>query len=93
MSIKHRRQEPAYKVGDEVMLNSCNIHQRLKKNGRSAKFYSHYLSPFKIIKAHPESSNYELELLPAVDFESIHPVFNAKLLRPFIPNDPKKYPA
>ena len=90
---KHRRPEPNYKVGNKVMLDSRNIRRRLKRNGRSAKFYPRYLGPFKIIEARPESSNYKLELSPAVDFESIHPVFHAKLLRPYIPNDPKRYPA
>ena len=90
---KHRRPEPNYKVGDKVMLDSRNIRRRIKRNGRSAKFYPRYLGPFEIIKAKPESSNYKLKLSPAVDFESIHPVFHAKLLRRYIPNDPKKYPA
>jgi hypothetical protein len=31
-------------------------------------------------------------LLPAVDFESIHPTFHTKLLRPYIPNDPELFP-
>jgi len=90
---KHRRPEPKYKVGDMVMLDSRNIRHRLKKNGRSAKFYPRFLGPFKIIKARPDSSNYELKLSPAVDFESIYPVFHAKLLRRYVPNDPRRYPA
>jgi len=90
---KHRRPEPKYKVGDKVMLDSRNIRQRIKKDGRSAKFYPRYIGPFKIIEARPESSNYKLELYPAVDFESINPVFHAKLLRQYIPNDPRRYPA
>ena len=89
---KHRRPEPKYKVGDKVMLDSRNIRHRIKKNSRSAKFYPRYIGPFKIIKAKPDSSNYKLEY-PAVDFESIHPVFHAKLLRRYIPNDPRRYPA
>ena len=76
---KHRRPEPTYKVGEKVLLDSCNIHHRLKRQGRSAKFYPCYLGPFKIIEARPESSNYKLELSPAVDFKSIHLVFHAKL--------------
>ena len=90
---KHRRPEPKYKVGDKVILDSHNIRYRIKKTGRSAKFYPRYIGPFKIIKAKPDSSNYELELYPAVDFKSIHPVFHAKLLRRYIPNDPRRYPA
>ena len=49
---KYRRLEPDYiKVGDKVMLDSSNIHHRIKKNGRSAKFYPRYLGPFEIIEA------------------------------------------
>ena len=75
------------------MLDSINIHNRIKKSGCSVKFYSRFFGLFKIIEAKPEPSNYKLELLFAVEFESIHPVFHAKLLQPFIPNDPKKYSA
>src|SRR5437868_7318146 len=65
---KHRCPEPKYKVGDKVMLDSRNIRHRIKKNGRSAKFYPQFLGPFKIIQARPETSNYKLKLHPAVDF-------------------------
>ena len=75
------------------MLDSRNIRHRIKKNGRSAKFYPRFLGPFKIIKAKRKTSNYTLKLHPAVDFESIHPTFHAKLLRRYIPNDAKRYPA
>ena len=61
---RSRRPDPIYKVGDMVILNSRNIHRRLKKNGHSVKLYSRFLGPFKIIKAEPRTSNYKLELLP-----------------------------
>jgi hypothetical protein len=90
---KSRRPEPEYKVGDRVMLDSRNIRRRLKAKNRSAKFFDRFLGPFKITEAKPEISNYTLELVPAVDFESIHPSFHAKLLRPFVPNDPEQFPS
>jgi hypothetical protein len=89
---RSRRPDPIYKVGDMVMLDSKNIRRRITKNGRSAKLYPRFLGPFKIIKAEPETSNYELELLLRVDFTSIHPNFHANLLRPHIPNDPEQFP-
>jgi hypothetical protein len=89
---KTRRPEPRYTVGDMVMLDSRNIRNRIKRDGRTAKFYDRYLGPFKIIMAKPETSNYKLELLPAVDFESIHPMFHARLLKPYVPNDPEEFP-
>ena len=88
---RKRRQEPKWKVGDMVMLSSHIIRKRLKQKGRSAKFYPRYIGPFKILKAEPETSNYQLELLPKVDFESIHSNFHAKMLRPFTPNDPAQF--
>ena len=86
------RPDPDYKAGDMVMLDSRNIRRRIKKNGRSAKFYPRFLGPFKIVRAQPDTSNYELELLPKVDFETIHPNFHVSLLRPHIPNDPEQFP-
>ena len=74
------------------MLDFRNIRYRIKKNGRSAKLYPHFLEPFKIIKAELSTSNYKLELLPKVDFTSIHSNFHSNLLRPYIPNDPEQFP-
>jgi len=89
---RSRRPDPIYKVGDMVMLDSRNIRRRITKNGRSAKLYPRFLGPFKIIRAEPRTSNYKLELLPKVDFTSIHPNFHSNLLRPYIPNDPEQFP-
>jgi hypothetical protein len=75
-----------------VMLDSINIRRRIKKNGRSAKLYPRFIGPFKIIRAEPRTSNYKLELLPKVDFTSIHPNFHSRLLLPYIPNDPEQFP-
>jgi len=89
---KSRHPEPIYRAGDMVMLDSTNIRRRITKNGRSAKLYPRFLGPFKIIRAEPKTSNYELELLPKVDFTSIHPNFHANLLRRHVPNDPEQFP-
>ena len=87
---RQRRAEPQYKAGDMVMLNSRNIRKQLKASGKSAKFYDRFLGPFKIIRAWPETSNYELQLPPEY---SIHSSFHANLLRPYIANDPTHFPA
>ncbi len=89
---RSRRPEPIYKVGDMVMLDSTNIRRRITKNGRSAKLFPRFLGPFKIIRTEPRTSNYKLQLLPRVDFTSIHPNFHSNLLRPYIPNDPEQFP-
>ena len=86
---KDRKEEPVYNVGDRVMLESKNIRKRLKKSGKSAKFYPRYLGPFRIVKARPETSNYELELPP--EYGSMHPNFHANLLKPFVDNDVEQF--
>jgi hypothetical protein len=90
---KKRRREPSYKEGDLVLLDTRNIRRKIKKDGRTAKFMNRFIGPFKILKAWPQTSTYKLELTPAVDFDSIHPVFHAKLLKPYVPNDPEHFPA
>ena len=85
-----RREEPIYHVGDKVMLNSQNLRKRLKRTGKSAKFYPRFVGPFRIAKAEPGTSNYTLEL-PA-EYASIHPKFHVKLLKPFVENDPDRFP-
>ena len=87
---RQRRAQPQYKAGDMVMLDSRNIRKQLKATGKSAKFYNRFLGPFKIIRARPETSTYELELPPEY---SIHSSFHANLLRPYVANDRTHFPA
>jgi len=82
---KHRREEPDYKVGDQVYLNTKNLRLLIKRKGRSAKFYPRYVGPFPIIKAKPETSTYKLRLPREY---KIHPTFHARLLKPAFQNDP-----
>ena len=85
-----RTEEPVYNVGDKVMLDSRNLRKRLKKAGKSAKFYPRYLGPFRIIRATRETSNYKLDLPP--EYASVHPNFHARLLKPFAANNAKQFP-
>ena len=85
-----RRDEPQYKMGDKVMLNSKNLRKRLKRARKSAKFYPRFVGPFSIVKAEPETSNYKLDLPP--EYASVHPNFHARLLKPFIENDTERFP-
>jgi RNase H-like domain found in reverse transcriptase/Reverse transcriptase (RNA-dependent DNA polymerase)/Integrase zinc binding domain/Chromo (CHRromatin Organisation MOdifier) domain/Retroviral aspartyl protease/Zinc knuckle len=86
---KSRREEPAYKVGDKAYLETKDLRLRIKKKGRSAKFYPRYIGPFEISKAEPATSNYTLKLPP--DFR-IHPKVHARRLRPAHDNDPELFP-
>ena len=89
---KSQYSDSIYKVEDMIMLDSKNIHRRIKKNSHSAKFYSHFLDSFKIIKAELRISNYKLELLLKVDFTSIHSNFHVNLLRSYTSNDSEQFP-
>jgi hypothetical protein len=86
---KHRRADPEYKVHDSVYLSTKNLRIKVKKQGKCAKFLDRYVGPFKIIKAHPETSTYKLELPPSY---KIHPTFHARLLKAAVPNDPELFP-
>ena len=84
-----RREEPKYKVGDQVYLDTIKLRMGYKKKGQSAKFLPRYLGPFMILQTKPETSTYKLDLPPQY---SIHPTFHARRLKPYIPNDPEKFP-
>jgi uncharacterized protein YuzE len=86
---KHRRADPEYKIDDSVYLSTKNLRIKVKKQGKCAKFLDRYVGPFKIIRAHPETSTYKLEL-PAN--YKIHPTFHARLLKAAVPNDPELFP-
>ncbi len=86
---KHRRPESQYKIGDKVYLDTKNLRLRIKQKGHTAKFYPHFMGPFKIIKMKPETSTYKLELPSEY---KIHPTFHARHLKLFIDNDPALFP-
>jgi hypothetical protein len=84
-----RQAEPDYKVGDKVYLETKNLRLRIKKKGRSAKFYLRYVGPFEISKTEPATSNYTLELPP--EFR-IHPKVHARRLKLAHNNDAELLP-
>jgi hypothetical protein len=53
------------------------------------KFLDRYIGSFKVIRVHPETSTYKLELPPNY---KIHPIFHIHLLKAVIPNDPELFP-
>jgi len=56
---KKRRREPEIKINDLVYLSTKNI---AMPKGRASKLVLNYVEPYKIMKAIPSTSNYELEL-------------------------------
>ncbi|KXN86853.1 hypothetical protein AN958_09551, partial [Leucoagaricus sp. SymC.cos] len=60
--------------------------------GRSNKLCPKYIGPFRIVEARPESSNYCLELPPALTKRKIHPMFHVSLLRPYNASNDALFP-
>lgn len=62
---KHRRPDPIYKVGDQVLVNTRNVRHEYKSSSsfkNSAKFIPRYDGPYTIVKAFPNQSLYELDV-------------------------------
>lgn len=86
---KRRRSEPKILVGDLVYLSTKNLN--LPK-GRASKLCPKFVGPYKVLKAHPDTSNYTLELPAALASRRIHPTFHVGLLRPHHPNNDSLFP-
>jgi hypothetical protein len=88
----NRGVEFVYQVDDLVMLSTFNRRREYRKKGekRAAKFFPRWDGPYRIIRTHPESSSYTLDL-PANrnDF----PTYYANELKLHIPNDAELFPS
>jgi hypothetical protein len=89
---ERRGAERAYEIGSKVMLSTLHRRHQYKKKGerRVAKFFLRFDGPYTIIDAHPETSNYTLEL---PNNPNLFPTFHASELKPFHPNDDTRYPS
>jgi hypothetical protein len=52
----------------------------------------HFIGPFKVIGAEPDTSNYTLELSSEMITRNIHNRFHVALLKPYIENDSTLFP-
>jgi hypothetical protein len=86
---KRRRDDPEIHENDLVYLSTKNL--SLPK-GRASKLLPRFISPYKVVKANPLTSNYTLELPPELVNRRVHPVFHVSLLRPHKPNDDALFP-
>jgi hypothetical protein len=84
---KRRRQAPVYQVGDQVLLSTKNLPLATAYR----KTAPEWIGPITISKANHQTDNYTL-MLPK-DLSRIHPTFHVELLKKYIPNDDKKFPA
>ncbi len=87
-----RSPEPAYAVGDLVLLSTFHRRRAYMQRGdnRVAKFMVRYDGPYKILRTFPESSVYTLELPPSM---KLFPSFHASLLKPYHTNDNSRFPS
>ncbi len=74
---RKRGQELKISEGDLVYLLTKNLN--LPK-GHARKLCLKYVGPYRVKEAHPESSNYVLELPAALVARHIHPRFHVSLL-------------
>jgi hypothetical protein len=74
---KRRQEEPTILRSDLVFLSTKNLN--LPK-GRASKLCPKFVGPYKVLQAKPETSNYELELLTALQKQRINPMFHVSLL-------------
>lgn len=88
---KHRGPEHRYQVGDFVMLNTFHRRRNFMQagDGRVAKFMPRWDGKFKILKAFPDTSVYELEL---PNTPNAYALFHASELKPYHHNDPDLFP-
>jgi len=74
----HRRTEPEIVEGSLVYLSTKNLN--LPK-GRAHKLCPKFVGPWKVLRAWPDTSTYELDLPTALRERRINPIFHISLLR------------
>lgn len=87
---KKRSEEEPFAVGDFAYLSTVNLN--LPKR-RARKLAPKYIGPFEIVKAFPNTSNYELKLSQELIARRIHPRFHVSLLRHHESNDDALFPS
>jgi hypothetical protein len=88
----YRAEEPKIAVGDRVLLDTANLRREHlgKGQGRVAKLMPRWDGPYTVIRAHPESSSYTLDL---TGISNIHPTFHISRLKSFQENDSELFPS
>ncbi|GBE82212.1 hypothetical protein SCP_0405950 [Sparassis crispa] len=83
--------EIKYHVGEKVMLLTLHRRREYKHKGEkcTAKFFPHFDGPYVITNAHPETSNYTLDM---PNNPNKFATFHASELKPHIANDDWLFP-
>jgi hypothetical protein len=74
------------------MLSTLHLRREYKSkgDGHAAKFFPWYNGSYIIINAHPETSNYTLEL---PNSPNVFPTFHSSELKPYLENNPILFPS
>jgi hypothetical protein len=88
----HRAEEPDWKVGDRVMIDSRDRRLRYKagkKEARSAKLFARHDGPYVIVEALPAESRYRLQLSEG---DRSFAKFHVSKLKRYVENDNDLFP-
>ena len=85
---EHRRDDPEYKPGDQVILSTLNRRHEHKQKGekRVAKFMAQYDSPYEITDVHREASTVTMDVPTQ---PNAFPTYYTSHVKPFITNNNK----
>src|SRR4029077_9744359 len=86
---RRRHKEDAFTVGDSVFVSTSYL--SLPK-GRATKLLLKYVSPFKILEAHLNTSTYKVELPAQLKARNLHDRFHRSKLHPYHTNDDMLFP-
>jgi len=84
-----RRTKPEIVEGSLVYLSTKNLN--LPK-GRARKLCPKFVGPWKVLRAWPDTSTYELDLPTALRERRIDPIFHISLLRPYNASNDTLFP-
>ena len=89
---RRRAPEDVYKVNDLVMLSTANRRKEYAStgSGRSAKLFPRHDGPYRVTRAFPQTSTYQLGIPNAPS--NACPTFHASQLKRYIQNDPALFP-
>ena len=89
---RKRAPEDAYQENDLVLLSTANRRKEYAStgSGRSAKLFPRHDGPYRVVKAFPHTSTYQLDIPNAPSNSCL--TFHASQLKCYVPNDSALFP-
>ena len=84
-----RQEDDTFTAGDPVFVSTTDL--SLPK-GRASKLLLKYVSPFKVLEAHPSTSTYKVELPTHLRVQNLHDRFHRSKLCSYHANDDALFP-